>query len=111
MSGVIQATYGASQQLIKNIAGGDQWLPDWIEPMNMVPNNGAAITLTSRKKQHLTFGMVGSAMQVRYFLSRGDIYIGLLFSMLATGSLSRAKDAVLETWEMNEDSENTADVS
>ncbi len=85
MNGVIRATYGVSQQLIKNIAGGDQWLPDWIEPMTMVPNNGAAITLTSLKKQHLTFGMVGAAMQVSYLsVARGDISVGLLLLMLAT---------------------------
>jgi len=39
-------------------------LPAEMEPFHVPPGEGAEITLQSRHGQHLTFGIVESAMQV-----------------------------------------------
>lgn len=41
-----------------------------MDPLNVPPGQGAEITLRSRQGQHLTFGIVESAMQVRRPSSR-----------------------------------------
>jgi hypothetical protein len=40
-------------------------LPAEMDPLQVPPGQGAEITLRSRQGQHLTFGIVESAMQVR----------------------------------------------
>ena len=65
-------------------------LPAEMDPLNVPPGQGAEITLRSRQGQHLTFGIVESAMQVRrpwsrYSLRHFFFRVRLLFcSVLGT---------------------------